>query len=262
MSTELETPPTDAALPQGSPAAITIDLKVLYAMLDAVKADEAKELLRHEELMAQLATRRLKYSTTLSVLVEMYPSASLNKSNVDETNKSDVTSPILTQSHKSHGTEPSGKAGDSQSQTQPSTKAGMPRKREKHGVLKRALMDIFEQRNTFLTTEDFKKAFIASPVLKGYSSKRITDGLKDARRPGQGIIGIQAYSGAFPKFINGLSTFFEDAEGKHIKPEYTGKLQERLKELGLTLEKGGQATNGVTNNPLFQSPSMREANSY
>jgi len=242
--------PTPAAnsanLPQEAPAAITVDLQVLHVMLAAVKEDEEKEVLRHAESMALLATRRIKYSTTLSVLAEIYPSVGTAESETIENRKQPADLPPAPD-HEPLDTNKNKKPEPDRAHV----KASVPRKREKHGVLKRALLSIFKQHDTFLTTEDFKKAFQASSALKGYTNKRITDGLKDARRPGQGVIGIQAYSGAFPKFVNGLADFFEDAEGKRPKPEYAEKLRVRLGELGLTLEKqvAGQAKHGS----LFQS---------
>jgi hypothetical protein len=176
-------------------------LQALRDKLAAAQTEEKEELARHTQEMANIATRKGRYQTALNVLTEMYPVSGEPKPQ----NATLILSPSGTDKPRKLRTEP--------------------------GTLKRAINALFVKRDNFLLVKDIKK----HPSLAGFSEARITEGLKQGRKPGGGLIGVSVYNGAFPMIINGLPTFFEE-DGKTPKSVYAEKLKSRLAELGLTLE--------------------------
>lgn len=207
--------------PLQSEAGAVFYFSYINDQLTEVLSDEKTERKHHAEKMALLATRRTKLEAALEVLQEIPASTDAPPHDL----------PAL----------PANAAIDEAAPAASNTVApGEPivgPRPSSRSSLKKAILAILEQHDTFLTSEDIKNFLSQEHPSEKYAPKRVVDALKDARQPGFGVVGYTAYSGFVLKYLHGLPSFYEDADQQVLKPEYADKLAWRLIELRLDSDK-------------------------
>lgn len=202
---------------------------------------------RHRRELADVASRRQGYADAiLAAMRELNDPALTEEGSTNSSSlpRPSATLPTAGEPKGAQGQEQGSPANDhseheeDRKEDEQDQKTGLPvgqdglPRFEKRGVLKKAILQVFQEQDAFLTADEVIELMKKRYPNNGLSRSKITDSLKDART--SVLVGHRVFQGRLPTYLNGLPAFYTSVEHKEIKPEYVDKYLEKMIGLGLT----------------------------
>lgn len=254
MDAPLHTESSTSGVGENASLSINDTLGLLQEWLDkyAQATHEEVEIeRRYKQALLDIATRRQEYADAIIETLRRSSTEQVKASPIRFSPHTPISAPVTpptplydegsTQnSHAESQPTPKQEQGyDAHSPDGASTIELVPPSQfKKRGTLKRAVLKIFAQQDTFLSTEDVVSYLKAEFPKETLDNKQVVDSIRDGRRTGQ-LVGHRLRIGVTNRYtyLNGLASFFSsvadssNAKIEEVKSEYQDKFLQRMIDL-------------------------------